>query len=90
VRHAPIPAPLAQPVAQVAPPQPMAQVNQATPTAEARSSLVAQKIIQLQEWLAKQKTAPQQSEDETAAPIVYAQRPRARVIGEEKRVGWTD
>jgi len=90
VRRAPVPAPMAQPVAQVAQPQPVAQVNNATPTADARSNLVAQKIIQLQEWLAKQNRAPQQSEDETVAPIVYAPRPRARVVGEEKRVGWTD
>jgi hypothetical protein len=90
VRRAPVPAPLAQPVAQVAQPQPVAQVSQTTPTADARSNLVAQKIIQLQEWLAKQNRAPQPSEAEEVAPIVYAQRPRARVIGEEKRVGWTD
>ena len=84
VRRAPVPAPIAQ-VAQA-----MAQANQATPTAEARSSIVAQKIIQLQEWLAKQNRAPQQSAEENATPIVYAQRPHARVVSEEKRVGWTD
>ena len=88
VRRAPVPTPMAQPVAQVA--QPMAQANQATPTAEARSSIVAQKIIQLQEWLAKQNRAPQQPEEENVAPIAYAQRPHARVVGEEKRAGWTD
>jgi hypothetical protein len=88
VRRAPVPAPMAQPVAQVA--QPMAQAAQAMPTAEARSSIVAQKIIQLQEWLAKQNRAPQQPEEENVAPIAYAQRPHARVVGEEKRVGWTD
>ena len=88
VRRAPVPAPIAQPIAQVAPP--MAQATQATPTAEARSSLVAQKIIQLQEWLAKQNRAPRHAEEETVAPIAYAQRPGARVVGEEKRVGWTD
>jgi hypothetical protein len=81
VRRAPVLAPIAQPVA---------QANPATPTAEARSSIVAQKIIQLQEWLAKQNRAPQQPEEANAAPIAYAQRPRARVVGEEKRVGWTD
>jgi hypothetical protein len=82
VRRAPAPAPMAQPVAQVAPPQPVA--------AEARSNLVAQKIIQLQEWLAKQNRAPHSAEEENPAPTTYAQQPRPRVVGEEKRVGWTD
>ena len=81
VRRAPIPAPL---------PQPVAQVNNATPTADARSNLVAQKIIQLQEWLAKQNRTPQSSAAEEVAPITYAPYPRARGVGEEKRAGWTD
>ena len=87
VRRAPVPAPITQPVAQ---PQPMAQATQATPTAEARSSIVAQKIIQLQEWLAKQNRTPQPPEEENVASLAYAERPHARVVGEEKRVGWTD
>ena len=59
-----------------------------------RSSIVAQKIIKLQEWLEKQKNAPQRStpeEEDQPMPRVAAARsfPRpARV--EEKRVGWTD
>ncbi|MCX7840264.1 MAG: hypothetical protein N2559_12555 [Anaerolineae bacterium] len=61
-----------------------------TPQPDARSSMVAQKIIQLQEWLAKQSRAPQprdESEEEVAPP---SRRVAARVVGEEKRVGWTD
>ncbi|MCI0478531.1 MAG: hypothetical protein L0Y55_20005, partial [Anaerolineales bacterium] len=51
--RAPRPAPLAQPVAAVGS-QPSAISSQPpTVAAEARSSIVAQKIIQLQEWLAK-------------------------------------
>jgi hypothetical protein len=83
VRRAPVPAPMVQPVAQVAQTQPVAVVG------DARSNIVAQKIIQLQEWLAKQNRA-QLAEEEDVTPIAYAQRPRARVVGEEKRVGWTD
>lgn len=90
VRRAPVSLPMRQAAAQTAPPQLTAQATQATPVAEARSSIVAQKIIQLQEWLAKQNRAPQKSEEEDLEPIAYAQRPRARVVGEEKRVGWTD
>ncbi|MEW5719129.1 MAG: hypothetical protein AB1817_10910 [Chloroflexota bacterium] len=75
-------APIAQPVAAVS-----RQPSAVAP--DARSNLVAQKIIQLQEWLAKQNRAPRPTEEEPA-PIAYAQQPRARVVGEEKRVGWTD
>jgi hypothetical protein len=59
------------------------------PQPDARSSMVAQKIIQLQEWLAKQARAPHtrdEADDEAAPP----RRVAARVVGEEKRVGWTD
>jgi hypothetical protein len=92
VRRAPMPAPMAQPVAQVAQPQPIATVSgqPSAVAAEARSNIVAQKIIQLQEWLTKQNRAPQPSEEENTASIAYAQRPHARVVVEEKRVGWTD
>jgi len=55
----------------------------------ARSSIVAAKIIQLQEWLAKQKNAPRDAEDEDVVRPMAAVRP-ARAAGEEKRVGWTD
>jgi hypothetical protein len=92
IPRAPRSAPLAQPVARVAPPQATLPVagQPATVAAEARSSIVAQKIIQLQEWLAKQNRAPQKSDEEDVAPITYAPRVTARVVGEEKRVGWTD
>lgn len=81
-------APVAQPVAQM---QRAAPVAQAQPVADARSNIVAQKIIQLQEWLTKQKSAPSKDEDEvTVSPIQYATRPVQRVVGEERRTGWTD
>lgn len=88
-RRAPTPA--MQPVAQVAQPAPVAQSVPPQPVADKRSSVVAQKIIQLQEWLAK-NVSHKKSEEEADAvqPIVQVARPVARVVGEEKRVGWTD
>ena len=83
VRRAPIPAPLPQPVAAVG-------GQSSAVSADARSNLVAQKIIQLQEWLAKQNRTPQPSAAEEVAPITYPPYPRARGVGEEKRAGWTD
>ena len=69
-------------------PTPSAAAAPPPPLAEARSSVVAQKIIQLQEWLAGHKTQP--AEDESAVlPLAVGARP-ARVPAEEKRVGWTD
>jgi hypothetical protein len=57
-----------------------------------RSSIVAQKIIKLQEWLEKQKTAAPSKEIDKPDPAVALSASRAprpsRV--EEKRVGWTD
>ncbi len=55
-----------------------------------RSTIVAQKIIKLQEWLEKQKRAPRDEGDEVQ-PIAMAM-PRAQPAPqrEEKRVGWTD
>jgi len=64
----------------------------ATPpvAAEARSNSVAQKIIQLQEWLAGHKPQSEAAEEpERVMPIAVGARP-ARVLPEEKRVGWTD
>jgi hypothetical protein len=58
--------------------------------AEARSNIVAQKIIQLQEWLAGHKSPSEPAdESERVMPIAVGARP-ARVLAEEKRVGWTD
>ena len=83
----------------VPPPIPVsAPVAAAAPAAEARSSLVAQKIIQLQEWLAGHKAqAPSTEEETTVMPIAVGARPAAlsaapprRTAAEEKRVGWTD
>jgi hypothetical protein len=92
VRRAPVSAPMAQPVAPAAPPPPSAVVgNQPSAvSAEVRSNLVAQKIIQLQEWLAKQNRTPPSVEEERAAPLAYAPASRAHSAREEKRVGWTD
>ena len=58
--------------------------------AEARSNIVAQKIIQLQEWLAGHKSPSDTAEEaEQVRPIAVGARP-SRVLAEEKRVGWTD
>ena len=58
--------------------------------AEARSNIVAQKIIQLQEWLTSHKSPPEAAEEpERVMPLAVGARP-ARVLAEEKRVGWTD
>jgi len=85
------PAPAAQatatpPVAQIlpAPIQPPPP-----PTPDARSSIVAQKIIQLQEWLTRAKNPVAESEP-SVRPIPVEPRPVARVVGEERRTGWTD
>ncbi len=60
---------------------------------EPRKSLVAQKIIQLQEWLTKQKAAPRAeiAQAEEDLPVaVGAGRGATPRRTEEKRVGWTD
>ena len=91
VRRAPASAPIAQPVAAAGgqPPAP-SSVEGSAVSAAARSNLVAQKIIQLQEWLAKQHRPALPADEENAASLPRASRPAARVSGEEKRVGWTD
>lgn len=83
VQRAPRAAPPARPAA-------AASVSPPAANPDARSNIVAQKIIQLQEWLAKQPRAPRSTEEEADAPVDAAPRVAARVIGEEKRVGWTD
>lgn len=87
------PMPVMQPVAQVAQSAPVAQAEPPAPqpAADKRSSAVAQKIIQIQEWLAKSMAAKKsdQAADEVQ-PLAQVVRPVARVVGEEKRVGWTD
>jgi len=88
-RAAPVTSPVALPVAQAGQSQPVAQTSQPAPSADARSNVVAQKIIQLQEWLTRQKNAPRKIEEEDAVTPIASARP-ARVVGEEKRVGWTD
>jgi hypothetical protein len=44
----------------------------------------------LQEWLARQKNAPQSENETSVRPIAVNARPAPRATGEEKRVGWTD
>ncbi|CAG0947654.1 hypothetical protein ANRL1_04388 [Anaerolineae bacterium] len=85
----PRPVPTPALVAQAAQPQPVAQTSQPAPVADARSTIVHQKIIQLQEWLAKQKNVKEEEEDNAVRPIAVGER-RAVRVREEKRVGWTD
>jgi hypothetical protein len=68
-----------------APSAPLRMQPAPTPTADARSNTVAQKIIQLQEWLAGHKTPAA----DAVMPLAVGARP-SRVLPEEKRVGWTD
>ncbi len=81
------PRPISAPITQ---PQPVAQVSQPAPAADARSNIVAKKIIQLQEWLAKQKPSQDDKDEEENAVMPIASVTRPRMIREEKRVGWTD
>ena len=79
------------PVAPVVP-APMAQAH---PTAEARNNIVAQKIIQLQDWLTKQKHPRIEEEKPDAVlPLAVGARPSGSfgmpLRNEERRVGWTD
>ncbi len=96
---APAPVPVSSAAATPAPvPAPAASVaaqNTAAPiSADARSSIVARKVIQLQEWLARQKktTAPNAGkEEERVLPIAVGAGPINKPKpGEEKHVGWTD
>lgn len=80
-QSAAMPAPIA--------PAPQPAAIQPAPTANARSNIVAAKIIQLQEWLAKQQHTPRDAEDGDVVRPIAAVRP-AQAAGEEKRVGWTD
>ncbi|MBI5030390.1 MAG: hypothetical protein HZB51_07675 [Chloroflexi bacterium] len=73
------------------PPGPVAhQTPTPAPTPDARSSIVAKKIIQLQEWLANQKKTPPKTQDDDVTPLPEQRAPRPHAAGEEKRVGWTD
>ncbi len=75
---------------------PAATVTQPAPAADARSSIVAQKIIQLQEWLAGHKVKPAEDADAVtpmavgARPSTTPSAPLRMHAAEEKRVGWTD
>jgi hypothetical protein len=94
----PVPAPAAIPTEQsvpiITPPQASATDKVKSEEEIKRSSIVAEKIIKLQEWLEKQKKVPQ------ASTALGEERPMARVAAarssprpsraEEKRVGWTD
>jgi len=69
---------------------PVASTAPSPVAAEARSNIVAQKIIQLQEWLAGHKPPAQPADAaESVLPLAVGARP-SRVLPEEKRVGWTD
>jgi hypothetical protein len=72
-------------------PAPAPVVVAATPAADNRSSRVAEKIIQLQEWLAGHKSTEAKAgpAEPEVQPLALGARP-GRVPGEEKRVGWTD
>jgi hypothetical protein len=75
-------------IADVVPPVALAAPSPVA--AEARSNIVAQKLIQLQEWLSNRKPPSDSAEDsDRVMPIAVGARP-ARVLPEEKRVGWTD
>jgi hypothetical protein len=81
----PAPVPIATAVAAKPVPVELEAENQ-------RRSIVAQKIIKLQEWLEKQKTAaPTHASDlpEPAVALSASRAPRPS-RAEEKRVGWTD
>lgn len=60
-----------------------------SPSGEARSNIVAQKILQLQEWLTKQKH-PKVADEEPAEILPIAMGARPLRVAEERRVGWTD
>lgn len=80
------PAPVPVPVACVEPPPPPAP----PPSEVVRQTVVAQKIIQLQEWLASQKNAkPRNDEEENSVAPIVLSRPAPRRL-EERRSGWTD
>ena len=84
------------PMSSVAP-APVAPLASAVlaPLAEARTNIVAQKIIQLQEWLTKQKHPKAEDEEPNEVlPIAVGARSSASFRlsprDEERRVGWTD
>jgi hypothetical protein len=82
-------APISAPVASQAVAEP---VKPTEPIAEKRDSIVAQKIIKLQDWLEKQSKAKRETEpaEITARPIAVGEPRVIRKSVEEKRVGWTD
>ncbi len=64
-------------------------VGIAVAAGDRRSSQVAQKIIQLQEWLAGHRPLRAPRAESTGVEVA-AGAPPGRMRGEEKRVGWTD
>ncbi len=90
------------PAPQIVAPQPPIIVAQAAPepqaaalppAPDARSTVVHQKIIQLQEWL-KQNRTPSAPPEKEAEPVTRVALASARAVPivrkEERRVGWTD
>ncbi len=84
VRRAPRVAPAPMPAT-----APVAAAVQPAPAADARSNTVAQKIIQLQEWLAGHPAHKSAADADAVMSLAVGARP-SRVFPEEKRVGWTD
>lgn len=84
-----VPPPVIAPPPPPPQPQPIAQIAQPAPVADQRSQVVHQKIIQLQEWLTKQKQNPPPRESEETPQRVAMPAPPPR-RAEEKRIGWTD
>jgi len=82
-------APRVAPALPVAAPTPAAIAASLAPAAAARSNIVAQKIIQLQEWLAGHPAHKSADDADAVMPLAVGARP-SRVPAEEKRVGWTD
>ncbi len=59
------------------------------PAAQARTNIVAQKILRLQAWLEQKKSQRSQEEEPGILPITLGTK-SVRSVAEERRVGWTD
>lgn len=65
---------------------PKAEIERNTP---ARTNVVAQKILRLQEWLAQKKASRAQEEEPSMLPLAFGVK-SVKSVEEERRVGWTD
>lgn len=59
------------------------------PSAQARTNIVAQKILRLQEWLEQKKTQRSEEEEPGVLRLAFSAR-SVRSVAEERHVGWTD